>query len=370
MRVAAPYLLPGAVLAWAVGAVWGSELVAVKVAIVAVVAAVLTRPWPLTGLVLAFAGLFAGADLARPSAEDQHLALLVLACFRVGQLAPLRRQPWAGTAVLLLLSSNLLQPDRDVAAADVVFPVLLTAGPWLLGLTVQLAVRRERQAVELVGDLERIQDEEVRRATSEERLRIAQELHDVVAHAISGLSLQAQLARRRAEAGRPPDVEQLCAIEQGAQQAMNDLRRLLGVMRPDDPAGPLQPESLADLDALLDRERRLGHQVRLTTTGEPRPLPPALSSSAYRIVQEALTNARRHGTGGTALHLDWADGSLGICVRNRAHTTDEPVPGHGLVGIRERAGLFGGHVEAGRDGETWSLLVRLPAPLPVGEPGP
>jgi signal transduction histidine kinase len=162
------------------------------------------------------------------------------------------------------------------------------------------------------------------------------------------------------------DVAQLRAIEQGAHQAMDDCRRLLGLLRPDeDPERPLQPESLDDLPALVAREQRLGHLVDLRTAGAPRPLPPALSAAAYRIVQEALTNARRHGRGGTILELDWSEGSLGIGVRNRIEGASAAPAGHGLTGIGERARLFGGNADAGRHDGEWRVSVELPAPRPV-----
>jgi signal transduction histidine kinase len=362
------YVLPTLLTVWAAAAVWGSEDWPAKVLVAGAVALVLTRPWPVIGLLAGIVGLYVGSALTPPSAEDAQLAMLVLACFQIGRDAPLRRQPWAGAVVLLLLSTNLLEPERDVQAADVVFPVLLTAGPWLLGLAVQLARRREQDAVRLAGDLADSRDEELRRATTEERLRIARELHDVVAHAISGLSLQAQLARRRAEAGKAVDVAQMRDIEQGAQQAMQDLRRLVGLLRPEDEEEPLQPESLDDLTTLVARELRLGQRVDIHTSGQPRQLPPALSAAAYRIVQETLTNARRHGSGGTTVELDWRDASLGIGVHNRVTDGSDIVAGHGLTGIGERARLFGGHADAGRHGDEWWVTVELPTPQPVAGP--
>jgi signal transduction histidine kinase len=361
------YVLPGLLTLWAASATWGSEDWAAKSLLAAGVAVVLTRRWPLTGLAAAFAGLYVGGALPPPVPEDAQLAMLVLACYLVGRHASLRRQPWAAAGVLLLMSTNVLEPGRDVAPADVVFPVLLTAGPWVLGLSVQLAGRREQAAVQMATRLDETREEDLRRATSEERLRIAQEFHDVVAHDISALSLQAQLARRRAEAGHDVEAAQLREIEHTAQQAMTDLRRLLGFLRPDAPGAALEPaETVEHVQTLVDRARGLGQRVELEVVGTPRGLPPALSMAAYRIVQEAVTNARRHGAGGTTrVEMDWSGSSLGLRIRNPAGTGHVDAAGHGLTGIRERARLFGGHTEIGSDDGHWLVAVELPTPLTV-----
>jgi signal transduction histidine kinase len=370
---AARLVIPALLAGWAGSVSWDSPHAATKLVLTVVVtAALLWGPrWPLMSLVATFAGLFAVASLPLPTPEDAFLGMVVYASFLVGRHASLARQPWAATGVLLLLSVNVLEPGGDVAAADVVFPVLFTAAPWLLGLSVQVAHRRELAALRFAGTIEQTRGEDVRRATAEERLRIAQELHDVVAHAISGISLQAQVARRATEAGHAVGAQELRSIERTAQQAMADLRRLLGVLRPLDGRAITAPaEGLEQVGSLVAEARRIGQQVQLDVRGEPRELPPALAVAAYRIVQEALTNARRHGTPGMVrLSLVWSEESVTLRVQNPTASSGPKRTrgGHGLEGIEERARMFGGQTNVTEDPERkqWSLEVLLPTPRPA-----
>jgi signal transduction histidine kinase len=374
LSLAGRYAVPALIAAWAVAGSWGTEAAAAKTVVAFGVGAVLSRgrEWPIAGLVAAFAGLFVIGSLPVPGPEDALLLAVVHASFLVGRFAPPRHQPWAASGVLLLLSANLVEPGREVAAADAVFPVLLTAGPWLLGLTVQVAARREAAAVRRAGEIDETRLQEVRRATTEERLRIAQELHDVVAHEISGLSLQAQVLRRRAESGTDVAVADLRDLERTARAAMTDVRRLLGVLRPVAESPPLDPaDGLEELPALVARANDLGHRVRLVETGTPRPLPPVVSAAAYRIVQESLTNARRHGLPGTtSVEVGWRESEVSLVVRNPAATIPAVGDGHGLPGIRDRARLLGGEADVGHADGEWRVAVVLPAPVPVQRVAP
>jgi signal transduction histidine kinase len=325
----------------------------------------------LVAIVGAFGTLFAAGPIGL--SEDPFLAMLVWASYQVGRHAGLHQQPWAASGVLLLLSLNITEPGRDAGPGDVVFPVLLTAGPWLLGLSVQLALRRERQAVEHAHQLLSRREDELERATAEERLRIAQELHDALAHSISAISLQAQVARRAVDAGGTADVDVLRTIERTAQQAMSDTRRLLGVLRVEKGEAVVRPApDMGDFDTLLDECRRLGQRLQVITTGgEARPLSPAMSAAAFRILQESLTNARRHGGEGTTqVTLDWEAHQLTFEVRNPATRSCEVGrgPGHGITGIVERARAFGGRTQVGLDGSAWVVRVQLPLPALASEP--
>lgn len=368
------YAVPVLIVGWALGASWETEAAAAKATVAVAVGLLLShgRQWPVVALAGAFAGLFVVGSLPVPVPEDAMLLAVVHGSFLTGRHALLRHQPWAAAGVLLLLSANLVEPGRDTTAADAVFPVLLTAAPWLLGLTVQLAAGREQAAVLRAGELDDTRQQEVRRATTEERLRIAQELHDVVAHEISGLSLQTQVLRRRAEAGGEVGAGDLGDLERTARAAMTDLRGLLGVLRPLAESPPLDPaDGLEDLPALVARANDLGHRVRLSETGAPRPLPPVVSAAAYRIVQESLTNARRHGLPGTtSVEVDWRDSELRLLVRNPASPDPATGSGHGLPGIRERARLLGGEAVAGHAHGEWRVAVTLPTPVPVRQVAP
>lgn len=333
----------------------------------AVLAAVgVGRRWPVVALAAAFGGLFVADSVAGTRAmEDVHLAMVVWSCFLVGRWAPPKHQPWAAAAVLLLLSTNVLQPNRDLTAADAVFPTLLTAAPWLLGLAVQLAARRADQAVAYADELASTRHADIRRATDEERLRIAHELHDVVAHNISALSLQTQVVRRQLEAGVAVTTQDLAALEETARMAMTDLRRLLGVLRPAKDTIDTSPsEGIDDLPALITRLGLAGHEVHLRVQGEPRALPPALSLVAYRIIQEGLSNARRHGDPGPAsVQVDWQSDRLVVRVHNPFSAGDIPEPGHGRLGMAERARLFGGTISVRCTDGSWCLEATLPTPV-------
>lgn len=324
---------------------------------------------PLLALVASFGALFTAGTLGLT--EDPYLAMLIWACYLVGRHAGLPRQPWAAAGVLLLLSSNLAEPGRDTAPGDVVFPVLLTAAPWLLGLSVQLARRQERLALEQAREVLGRRSMEIRHATAEERLHIARELHDAVAHGISAVSLQAQVARRAVEAGRVLEVDDLRSIERTAQQVMADIRRLLGVVRVDGTEASVLPVvGMDDLDSLLEECRRSGQRLRIATSGTRRSLSPALSAAAYRILQEALTNARRHGGDGTTdVRVHWSGHELAMEVRNAlpAGAGAGEDAGHGITGMQERARLFGGGASVACEGADWVVRVRLPLPAPAPE---
>ena len=238
-------------------------------------------------------------------------------------------------------------------------------GPWLAGLSVQTLTSQAERARLWAAQAEAAREATVRNAILEERLDIARELHDIVAHRISAVSLQAQVARRQAEAGASVTPDQLRTIEVTAQQSMADMRRLLGLLRPEDGAVTLDPQaSLADLAHLLATADASGHRVDFTESGQARPLAPAASLAAYRIAQEALTNVRRHGGHGvTRLRMTWTDSTLHLEVTNPVRAGQPSAhPGHGIHGMEERAQLFGGTLTAGVEGDQWAVRAVLPAP--------
>lgn len=223
---------------------------------------------------------------------------------------------------------------------------------------------RERTLERLTLDLEQEREEKARAAVAEERARIARELHDVVAHAISVIVLQAR-GGRRSLATDPADARAaLDTIEEVGTQALAEMRRLLGMLRRDDAEIARAPQpSLRYLDTLAAQMREAGLPVDLAVEGEPIELPPGVDLSAYRIVQEALTNALKHAGPATArvvvrygrddLELEIADSGPGAAASNGE--------GHGLVGMRERVSLYGGRLEAGpRDGGGFAVSARLP----------
>jgi signal transduction histidine kinase len=223
----------------------------------------------------------------------------------------------------------------------------------LLGIAVRSLRDRESELAAQTIELQREREENARRAVLEERVRIARELHDVVAHHVSVMGVQAGAARR-VMGSRPDQAEEvLSSIEASSRQAVVELHRLLGFLRRADQADDLSPQP--DLAQLLDLVAQAGQgelTVELSVEGEPRPLPPTLEVSAYRVIQEALTNALRHSGGTVAtVRVAYRPTELEIEVLDNGNGADErPLNnsgGHGLMGMRERVGLHGGHLRAG-----------------------
>jgi signal transduction histidine kinase len=205
-----------------------------------------------------------------------------------------------------------------------------------------------------------------------ERARIARELHDVVAHHISMISVQAENARLTTPGLPPAGAERFAAIGGTARAALTEMRRLLGVLRSDAPAAPeRQPQpGLRELTALLDEAREAsGAGTRLILRGPPVPLDPGVELAAYRIVQEALTNARRHAPG-AAVDVEVAYRADGLLLRIR---DNGPGPagatggGHGVSGMRERAAAVGGRLRTGVVGAAGGFVVEATLPVPAGE---
>jgi signal transduction histidine kinase len=203
-----------------------------------------------------------------------------------------------------------------------------------------------------------------------ERARIARDLHDVVAHHVSAIAVQAETARLTTEGLPDAGRAHLESIGQTARDALGEMRRLLGVLRDDanaDAERVPQP-GLARLNELVDTARAAGTPVRLTLQGQVAPLPPGVDLCAYRILQEALTNARRHAPGAT-VEMDLEYGSTALRLRVRDHGPgpkgDRPdQDGHGLLGMRERAIMVGGTLTAGA-AESGGFVVEAELPIPV-----
>ncbi|MFD6968496.1 sensor histidine kinase [Streptomyces sp. NPDC059949] len=241
------------------------------------------------------------------------------------------------------------------------------------------ALRATRLARGKLVEQETLTEEErARRTLLEERSRIARELHDVVAHHMSVISIQAQVAPHLVENPSDELKENLAGIRGNALEALTELRRVLGVLRseqPDDPANPHHPQpTLAELDGLVDNVRGAGLDVTTETAGIRRPLTPGVELTAYRIVQEALSNCLRHAPGSRVeVGVAYGPRDLHLCIANTAPTRPAPPShgaGHGLLGMRERAGMLGGELAAGPrpDGgyEVSAVLPMDPQGLPAG----
>ncbi len=247
--------------------------------------------------------------------------------------------------------------------------LVLTAA-WLLGHFVHDRRVYAGRLEERTAQLEEAREELARRAVAEERLRIARELHDVVAHSMSVIAVQSGVGAHVA-ATQPEEARKaLAAIEVTSRTTLNELRRLLGVLREDgEPRGSLAPvPGLAGLDALLAQMSEAGLAVRLRVEGARAQVPAGIDLSAYRIVQEALTNVLKHagaaraqvviGYGEREITIEVTDDGRGATARG---AVDRAGTGHGLIGLRERVALFGGELEVGpRPGSGFRVAARLP----------
>jgi signal transduction histidine kinase len=240
------------------------------------------------------------------------------------------------------------------------FSTAAFAGAWLVGQ----AARRWRATSErlraALDELDATTALRERGAVDEERARIARELHDVVGHSISVMVLQAGAARLELQPEQARAREQLEAVEASGRAAMTEMRRMVAMMRPKHDDAPLAaPPSVQRLEPLLRQMRDAGLDVSLRVTGAQRVLPPGLDLSAYRIVQEALTNVARHaGSVPVAVEIAYESDALRLEVRNEApatlasHTNGRaPAGSHGLLGMRERVALFGGSLDASPAGD-------------------
>ncbi|MFC9970766.1 sensor histidine kinase [Spirillospora sp. NPDC127200] len=246
-----------------------------------------------------------------------------------------------------------------------------------IGAGVRLLAERNRQLADLTGQLRREQEAGRRRAVVDERVRIARELHDIVAHHMSVVSVQAGLARYVLRSDPATAEKAMRTVAETSGEGLSELRRLLSVLRmaSDGSGSDTRTAGLPHLDKLIDRVRAAHVPVEVDVTGTRRPLPPGMDLCAYRVLQEALTNVLKHaGPVRTQVRLDYGPAELTVHVVNAAPPTSrEPAgpPGHGLAGMSERVRLYGGTLATGPlpDGG-FEVRAVLPLPVPADAPLP
>jgi signal transduction histidine kinase len=305
----------------------------------------LRRRQPVAVLGITLAGALA-ADLAYDSFPFLGpVVALYTVGFHVGR--PVSLLAAGGTAAALPL---LFAGDHSLGFWEAVAIYAVFGAAWLLGDN--LRSRRERQRANL------------RRTAAEEQARIGRELHDIIGHSVSVMTIQAAAAGDAFDS-RPAQVrEALRAIETTGRETLSELRRLLA----GDAAGFAPIPGLERLDALVQRVRAAGLDVELTSAGALDAIPPSVDLSAYRIVQEALTNTLKHAHASTArVDVRATNGTLEIAVVDDGRGAGESAPGHGIIGMRERAVLFGGSLTAG-PAPGGGFAVR--AHIPLEEPAP
>jgi len=264
---------------------------------------------------------------------------------------------WFLVGLVFFGVSDVFPFDRASLAAASGF----TAGALAIMVFLRSIVgRRDRQ----LHMAERERDLARREAVVEERARIARELHDVIAHHVSMMVVQAGAERRVLDPAQESTREVLGTIERVGRSALTEMRRLVGMLRGDDREGLLPQPALADVPILVTQLRDAGLPVELRVEGEPRELPVGIELSAYRVIQEGLTNALKHaGRASAAVRIRYGAGSLELEITDDGAGDPVEVPGggHGLVGIRERVALYGGELQAGRrSGGGFVLRVLLP----------
>jgi signal transduction histidine kinase len=244
---------------------------------------------------------------------------------------------------------------------------VLALAAWLLVLLAAGEAIRVRQT--RASERAQVRRAEVARQVSEERLRIARELHDVLAHNISLINVQASTSLHRAQRSEERAYEALATIKEVSQETLVELRSLLGALREVDDAAPRAPApSLARVDELVASAAAAGVTARLEVSNGARPLPAGVDLAAYRIVQEALTNVARHSEATTAdVRVVYGDNDLVIQVDDPGTAVNEPVqPGTGITGMMERATALGGNLQAGpRPGRGFRVRAWLPLRSPT-----
>jgi signal transduction histidine kinase len=270
----------------------------------------------------------------------------------------------AGLTVAAILVVILRDPNGS--AGDFVLVCAIAAIAWLIGFAFYERSRRTVELTERAERAERARESEARAAAAEERARIAREMHDVVAHSLSVMVVQAEAAEAMLDSAPDRARRPLAAVQETGRGALGELRRMLGVLREVADEGPaLAPQpGLSGLDELVRQVREAGLPVSVRVEGEPRPLPPGIDLSAYRIVQEGLTNALKHaGPASAEVVVRYGPRELELEVRDdgRGRGSGSNGGGHGLLGMRERVALYGGELAAGpRPGGGFALTARLP----------
>ncbi|WP_188111347.1 sensor histidine kinase [Nocardioides antri] len=281
---------------------------------------------------------------------QSELLPVCLVFWSLGAYLPRRQAVWSCVVALAAVTAH---SPFDMAVL----------GPLMVGVFAGGRLMHSREQLARQLEAERAHAE--RYAVAEERTRIARELHDAVGHAISLMTIQAGAERLALGDDRPETARVLTQIERTGRQTMQEMRRLLGVLRTEDEEPDLSPQpGLAQIPALAERMRPIGLRVDVETEGEPRPVSPGVDISAYRVVQEALTNVLKHADGRRSrVRIRYLPHSVELEVTDdgRAAHAAQNGGGHGLAGMRERVSLYGGTLEAGPvpDGG-WRLLARLP----------
>jgi signal transduction histidine kinase len=308
------------------------------------------------------------AFLAQPATESITTLLpVMLAYWIAGTIENEFRSVTVALVGVVLGVVVVAQNPGALGAGDAVFLAIAAGAPYAVGVAMRARDRRERELARRAEALERERDSEARAAVAEERTRIARELHDVVGHSVTVMMVQAGAARMLVDSDPSSARGRLLAVEESGREALDEMRRMLEVLRDTGDGDALGPQpGVEDVEQLVSDARAAGIDVDLAIEGEPVALPPGEALAAYRIVQEALTNVHKHARG---THVDvrvrYVPGALELAVENEPDDLGSPgsdgAGGHGLIGMRERVNLYRGELHVGPRAEGgFAVRARLP----------
>jgi signal transduction histidine kinase len=351
---------------WLLHSFNGPAHLAVAATLLSAVPLVWRRRAPLAVALVVAAGL----GLTAPaSGLSQFLAVLVAVYSVAAYATPARAA--LGLGAVLVAQSTAIAVGPDPSLINVLYAVAFYCAAWLAGLVVRRRAVQIATLRSLAAELREQQEALARVAIAAERARIARELHDVIAHSVSVMVLQAGAAEQMLESDPGRARVALGAVQEVGEQAAAELRRLLGLLRVDTEAADLAPQpGLADVPRLVEQLRHADLEVTLEVVGPVRPLPPGPDLAAYRIVQEALTNVVKHARATrvavTVTHT--SDDVTLTVVDDGGKAAARPERGRGLTGMQERCALYGGElsVDAGPAGLT--VRARIPRPALAAPP--
>ena len=328
----------------------------------------LRRRFPFAAPVFAFA-MQTGVAFADPDlGVETTMSLAWLLTFWVVGAYNERRQAIVGALIGFASIIVIARQDVRVGLDEVVWGIAFGGAICVVAYALRRRTARAAELEERATRLEREREERTHAAVAAERRRIARELHDVIAHTVSVMTVQAGAARLLLDDDPERAIEPLQSVEETGREALIEIRRLFEVTREDGDDVPFGPRpGIANLDALVEHARGAGLPVELAVEGEPVTLSPGLELAAYRVVQEALTNSLKHAGHTTAqVGVRFGRDALDVEIvdrgRGRARRAGS---GHGLIGMRERVALYGGELEAGpRSDGGFAVRARLPVEQP------
>lgn len=364
---------------------WGADssipaIWAVVLTLLIVMPLLLRRRYPLLVLGLITIGILIYRYLNIPESSFTVYALL-LAYFGAGAYGKSNYRDWvraiAGIVVIGMLTYSVFfvetgsnAPARTILyqISVILLNVFLFAAAWWIGEIFRTLREREIQLQERTVQLENERDENARRAVLDERVRIARELHDVVAHHVSVMGIQAGAARRVLKQQPEKANDMLSQIESSSRSAVVELQRLLGFLRQQNQVDDIAPQpGFKQIEGLLEQIRAAGLPVELKIAGQIMPLPTSIDLAVYRIVQEALTNTLKHaGPASAKVNIQYTENGITVEIEDNGNSAvtgpESENKGRGLIGMRERVSLHGGEFQAGRLPQG-GFLVRATLPL-------